>query len=188
MPFCGTRSLSRQVGSLHEIRPLPCGCWSCPDCERRNKKRIRRMMEDGKPDRLVTITARAITGEDPEIALDRLYRVWAQFAREERKRHPSLRLEYLLVPELTKRGWPHLHILVRSNFIAQKRLSDYMLENLGAPVVDVRAVRSLKGVAKYVGKYLTKRPLKMCGRRRFARSRDWIAQADRDARERARRP
>ena len=56
------------------------------------------------------------------------------------------------------RNWhPHLHVLTQGTFFDQKMLSTLWKTVTGdSPVVDIRAVKSKKHVAKYVSKYVTK--------------------------------
>lgn len=67
----------------------------------------------------------------------------------------DLKLPFIAVIEETERGWPHLHILARSIWIDQAWLSAQCEDLLNSPIVDVRRVRSPKGVNLYVTKYIT---------------------------------
>jgi hypothetical protein len=55
------------------------------------------------------------------------------------------------------RWHPHLHILVDGSFIPQRELSDAWLKATGdSCIVDIRAVRSRRQIARYVSKYVAK--------------------------------
>lgn len=66
---------------------------------------------------------------------------------------------YIQVPEFTKSGLAHKHIILRGSYIEQKVLSDMWQEIHGARVVDIRRVKDLHGtrqmgneMAKYMAK------------------------------------
>lgn len=83
------------------------------------------------------------------------------------------KLPFIAFFEATQDGWPHLHILLRAKWIDQKWLSAQADELISAPIVDVRRVKSSRGVARYVTKYVTK-SLKRWGKlKRYYSSRDY---------------
>jgi len=63
---------------------------------------------------------------------------------------------YFKVMEYTKRGRPHLHVIVRGPWFAQSWLSQTWAEIHLSPIVDVRRVKGAMGVAGYLAKYLGK--------------------------------
>jgi hypothetical protein len=66
---------------------------------------------------------------------------------------------YIKVPELTKAGKLHLHILFRGKYIDQKLISHWWSEIHQSSVVDIRAFRPYGGkrrVANYMAKYMSK--------------------------------
>jgi len=102
------------------------------------------------------------------IAINRLF-------KRLRRRFPTHHIEYALVWETTKKGWPHAHILLRAPFIPQPILSRLWAALTGAYIVDVRKVDSRAHAAAYVTKYLTKSPEVPAGFRRFRTSRLYSA-------------
>lgn len=76
---------------------------------------------------------------------------------------------YIRVLEFTQAGEPHLHVLLRGGYICQVLLSRAWAEIHHSPIVDIRAVRSPRGAAGYLGKYLVKDPLS-----RYSWSWDWV--------------
>jgi len=72
--------------------------------------------------------------------------------------------------EATKRGEPHLHILYRGPYIAQRRLSSWLFDLTGAVIADIRAVRSQREVVRYIAKYITKQPAQFGTAKRYWRS------------------
>lgn len=99
-----------------------------------------------------------------------LSRAWRVIVKRLHRLYPSTPIEYLAVVEGTKRGEPHLHILYRGPWVDQRRLSTWMLELTGAPIVDVRAVRGRREAARYVAKYIAKRPEQFGTAKRYWRS------------------
>lgn len=66
---------------------------------------------------------------------------------------------YIKVPELSKNGKQHLHVLFRGKYIAQALVSNWWNELHHAKVVDIRAVnrgRGKKYLASYMAKYMSK--------------------------------
>jgi len=83
-----------------------------------------------------------------------------------RKRYGPFEAAY--VWELTKRGWPHVHLAARSAYIDQRWLSEYWKGLTGASIVHICKVRSHEHAAKYMSKYLLKdmfRTVQLLGRR-----------------------
>lgn len=66
---------------------------------------------------------------------------------------------YIKIPELSKNGKQHLHIIFRGEYIAQAMISELWQELHKAKVVDIRQVnrrRSKKDLAAYMAKYMAK--------------------------------
>jgi hypothetical protein len=103
----------------------------------------------------------------------KLARAWRVVVARARRQLKLSRIEYLAVFEATKRGEPHLHILVRSGFIPQRWLSAQMRDLVGSPVVDIRLVRSARQAAAYVSKYIGKAPHRFATCKRYWKTRGW---------------
>jgi len=79
---------------------------------------------------------------------------------------------YIKVPELSKNGKQHLHVLFRGEYIAQAMLSEWWQEIHKAKVVDIRQVRHKRSkgqLAAYMAKYLSKENFF-----RYSWSWDWV--------------
>jgi len=66
---------------------------------------------------------------------------------------------YIKVPELSKNGKQHLHIIYEGDYIAQAAISEMWLEIHHAKIVDIRkayAGNGNKGLALYLAKYMSK--------------------------------
>jgi hypothetical protein len=87
-----------------------------------------------------------------------------------RRRFPGQSLDYFLVWERTKRGWPHIHILLVAPRVAKRWLSHQWLELTGCYIVDIQQVSSVSHAARYLAKYLAKDPAVPAGYRRWRRT------------------
>lgn len=147
----------------------------------------------------ITLTIRASEGEIRSAVSVR--RVWEQLLRRLKDRNPTL--NWIKVIEITKKGTPHLHLVVSGIGNRKDRCDDYpkysaayikkscgedcllhewgkiWYEKTGAFVIDVRKVHSSEGMAFYLAKYLSKQlpsraVLQDLGfTRRWSRSRNW---------------
>lgn len=90
---------------------------------------------------------------------------------------------YFAFLEKTKRGEPHLHILLRLPFVPQDWISEQMADLARSPVVWIEAIKGAKHAVAYVTKYVTKAPAQWGNKKRYWRSRNWmINQSDQDER------
>lgn len=85
-------------------------------------------------------------------------------------------LPYFAFLERTKRGEPHLHILIRSPYIPQDWLSEQMDDMLGSPIVWIEKIENSKHAIAYVTKYVTKAPAQWGNKKRYWQSRNWAPQ------------
>lgn len=81
------------------------------------------------------------------------------------------RLEYLVVIEAHASGWPHLHILCRSQWIAQKWLSTQLLDVLKSPICYVQRLTKRAQIGAYVAKYCGKCAHKFGNTKRYWQTR-----------------
>lgn len=89
-------------------------------------------------------------------------------------------LQYFAVVERHKSGRPHLHILLRCDFIPQAWLSAEMNRLAGSPIVDIRPVHGTKQAAAYVAKYIGKAPARFGSARSYWYTRDWAPPSPND--------
>lgn len=127
--------------------------WEPTPKSRRCYHRVISGIERGGRLRFLTLTA---SNQSPDTA-QRSFR-----ALYMRLRRRGLVKGYIKVPELSKNGKQHLHVLFRGEYIEQALISHWWQEIHHAKVVDIRAVgyhRSKKGLASYMAKYLSKENL-----------------------------
>lgn len=100
---------------------------------------------------------------------------WTRVMRDLRRRYPEVRLEFVRVRELQKRGAEHVHALIRGvGFVPQRELVTIATEAGFGRIVWVRDVQDRKAAASYLGSYLAKsRQVFPKGARVFSASRSW---------------
>lgn len=134
--------------------PLPCKKWSCRYCAQIKVNDLARRTEKAKPNRLLTLTVDTKLWDDPRAAFDGTRRQVSELARKVRKDYSEF--EYLRVTELTRGGWPHYHLLVRSPYLPQPKIKSIWKGLTGATIVDLRKVQNKLDTFFYLVKYLSK--------------------------------
>jgi len=149
---------SMMVFSLTHEAPvlfvIPCNTWSCRYCAQRKIKRLAIRVQAAEPNRLLTLTVDPALYKSPKEAWEKTRREVPILARRLRKKFQEC--EYLRVTEVTKRGWPHYHLLVRSPYIPHSVVKGYWAEQTGAKIVDLRQVTKTFRAYQYLVKYLSK--------------------------------
>lgn len=117
---------------------------------RRCYHRVISGIERGGQLRFLTLTS---SNDSPDLC----QRSWRILLMRLRRR--GLVKGYIKVPELSKNGKQHLHVLFRGSYIEQALLSKWWQEIHKAKIVDVRKVRpprDRRALASYMAKYLSK--------------------------------
>ncbi len=133
---------------------LPCRRWSCRLCSTEKIQKLARSVRVAKPNRLLTLTIDPSLYDNPADSWNRTRRKVPLLVRGLRKSYGEV--EYLRVTEVTKRGWPHYHLLVRSGFLPQPVVAKRWKEMTGARIVDLRKVTRSFSAYTYLVKYLSK--------------------------------
>lgn len=150
-----------------------CKGWDCVDCSAVKKRKLRRQILAGEPNKFATFTLRPLAGEYPVEMRKRLSACFNIFIRRT-KRHFNLKsLPFLAVVEAHESGFPHIHVFLRCDFIPQKWIKRAWQEITGAFKVDIRQIRNQNGAARYATKYVTKAPARYLKMPRYWSSRDW---------------
>lgn len=124
--------------------------WVPTQKSRRCYHRVISGIERGGELRFLTLTA---SNQSPDLA-QHSFRVLYY-----RLRRRGLIRGYIKVPEMSKNGKQHVHVLFRGSYIDQRLISHWWEEIHQAKVVDIRKVgyrRSKRNLASYMAKYLTK--------------------------------
>lgn len=144
-------SLSHQAEVLFA---LPCKTWACPVCSRQKIKQLALMVQAAAPNRLLTLTVDPSLYLSPLQAWQRTRKCVPLLIRKLRLKFGSI--EYLRVTEVTKNGWPHYHLLVRSGYLPHAVVKRYWSDLTGAKIVDLRQVKKSFSAYMYLVKYLSK--------------------------------
>lgn len=134
--------------------PLPCKQWKCRWCAERKIHDLARRTEKAKPNRLLTLTVDTKLWDSPRAAFDGTRRKVSELSRRVRTWRDEF--EYLRVTELTRGGWPHYHLLVRSPYLPHPKIRDIWKDLTGAAIVDLRQVKGNLDSFYYLVKYLSK--------------------------------
>jgi len=167
MSLCGQWTLVKDQGVERRAKPLPCRSWHCPDCAPRRKAQLQALAASGDPNRFITLTINPTVGSSQEERLKILSHAWKTIVKRLRYHHPQEPIQYLALVEATKNGEPHLHILYRGPYVKQSLLSEAMEEIAASPIVDIRRIRGLREVIRYVAKYVTKAPAQFGTSKRY---------------------
>lgn len=133
---------------------LSCRRWSCPVCSQTKIRKLAFGVRKAKPTRLLTLTIDPALYDSPKHAWESTRKQVPLLIRTLRKRFGEI--EYLRVTEVTKRGWPHYHLLVRSGFLPHAVVKQLWGELTGARIVDLRQVKRSFEAYTYLVKYLSK--------------------------------
>ena len=136
------------------VYALPCNRWSCRHCARRRTRSLACRTELAQPNRLVTLTVDPSLYSDPREAFDLTRRQVPEWVKL--MRHRFGEVEYLRVTELTKAGWPHYHMLIRSKYIPHPVAKAAWQDLTGASIIDIRQVKEKFNTYFYLLKYLSK--------------------------------
>ena len=172
--FCTDWTLRQERAEGTYYEPLPCRCWTCERCQPRRRRELITHACDGEPKLLITLTSNPDRGKTPDWRARCLVAAWRKVRTRAIKKYGYSRIPFFAVFEATKRGEPHLHILVRARWIDQAWLSKQMTTLNGAPICDVRRIQDSGRAAAYVSKYIGKEPHHFAGTKRYWRSLDYL--------------
>lgn len=139
------------------------------------KRKLVYRLRDQKVHSLLTLTSNPKYHNSPEAAFRSMSVAVNRLWKRLRRAYPDAELEYFLVWERTKAGWPHAHLLIRAPFIPQAALSSIWAELTGAPIVDIRQIHQASQAIAYIAKYLAKDPQAPDGMKKYRCSRRFFA-------------
>lgn len=155
---------------------IRCKRWGCRHCGQRKVTHLGWRCEDAQPNRLITLTVNNPLWESPRSAYDGTKGRVTQLATRLRRQHGEF--EYMKVLEVTRLGWPHYHLIVRSKYIPHSTISGIWGDLTGATIVDVRQIKKRQDVYFYVVKYLSKQKYIPWTNRRVSWSREFFPPND----------
>ncbi|MBA7536904.1 hypothetical protein ES705_29169 [subsurface metagenome] len=133
---------------------VPCKSWDCENCGPRKRTIWIQRLTAGKPEREITLTCPVGKFATPFAAAVAMKEAWRKLTAK--IRHVWGPFQYALVFKLTKKGVPHIHVLCRGSYIAQKWLSSQWDKAGIGPVVYIQSVKGEKLHAAHACKYLAK--------------------------------
>lgn len=164
----------KQFVTHSTVSPLRCRCWHCENCVGGRLRELAELCKAGRPTTFLTFTVRAVDDDRQGERAKLIKWAWTNLRRLICRHYKTTHIPFVAIFEQTERGEPHLHILARMGFVDQKWLSAQWERMTGAFRVDIRAIRSQRGIARYVSKYVSKAPVMWAGTKRYWRSLDWI--------------
>ena len=124
--------------------------WHPTPKSRRCYHRVISGIERGGQLRFLTLTSSNLSPDTCQRSFRALYM---------RLKRRNLMEGYIKVPELSKNGKQHLHVLFRGSYIDQQLISHWWQELHQAKIVDIRKVNyggSKQRIANYMAKYMSK--------------------------------
>lgn len=173
MPFCTSHTIVLEKPQALAFRPLYCKRWSCDTCAPRRKLQLIRDCKSGRPTAFLTLTVNPAYGLSPSHRAQMLVLSWRKLRKRLLDGNKKMKVPFIAVFETTKAGEPHLHLLLRTDWIDQRVISAHQEFEMGAPVVWIKKVANQKHAANYVSKYAGKNPKSFVGCKRYYRSKDW---------------
>ena len=172
--LCSEFLLVKPGDGFEDVKPLPCDRWSCPYCAPRRRQALIAQAMAGEPNKILTLTISPKVGTSPTDRRRLLHDAWKRLVKRILRRFKWKRLPYMAFIEKTERGEPHLHILLRCDYIPQRWLSTQMAQMLNSPVVWIEQVKGTAKAIAYVTKYVGKAPAQFGTAKRYWVSRDWL--------------
>jgi hypothetical protein len=171
--MCGVGSLVYDSESHVDIKPSACRSWGCETCGPVRKAKCEIHMRLGQPDKFLTLTCRPEPDQTPTQRRGVMGKAFAELMRMWH-RHTGRKPEYYVVVEETKRGEPHLHVLMRADPVPQRLIAEWWKKLTGWFVVWVKDVKDASKHARYLGKYLGKGMKRFGASKRYWSSRNWL--------------
>lgn len=171
--FCEEWSLVKTRAEVLTLAPLKCRRWNCPECQPERQRQLRGKAKAGNANSFLTLTVNPAELDTPLQRAAAVVRAWRLLRLRAMRRWKLKRLPFLAVFEATKKGEPHLHILMRAPFIPQVWISEQMKDLTNAPICDIRRIKNQGMAAAYVTKYIGKAPYKFGTLKRYWCSQDW---------------
>ena len=180
MVLCREWTKVKHQRGIAVAEPLKCRCWSCDYCYPIRLRQLKGLARAGLPDTFLTLTVNPAYGLTPDERARGLAKAWRLIRKRAMRRYGYKAIPFLAVFEKTKRGEPHLHILMRVKWLDQRWVSKVMEALIGAPIVDIRRIQSVRKAAAYIAKYVGKDPSAFEGCKRYWRSQDWEPKVAKD--------
>jgi hypothetical protein len=170
-PKCERVRLVNQ--STGEIGGFPCKSWYCDICAPRQLRRAQRhiglgLEEDARAERPKFLTLTSRPGELPHESASLLTDRYANVRRHLTRSFPGASIEYAGVPERTRAGALHFHVIVRGVPFMPQAVWSRLAERFGfGRIVWIAAVKGERGMTSYLTKSLSAYMTKDLSRHRW---------------------
>ena len=133
---------------------LSCKQWDCRYCAPIKIRKLAAQTRDARPNRLLTLTIDPSLWASPLDSFDGTRHSVPEMITRLRRKYGEI--EYFRVTEITKKGWPHYHLLIRSDYLPHEQVQHVWQSLTGATIVDIRQVKNSFDSCNYLTKYLSK--------------------------------
>lgn len=171
--YCTDLTFVNHSDTAGTINALRCKKWDCPHCRPVNRQRVMRKAAEGHPNLFMTLTCDPERYETPEEAARDMKRGLVALRRRIERKWKVKNIPFIVVYERTKKGWPHMHLLMRAPYMHWKVLRGMWNDITGAFEVDVREIKKRSSVLFYVTKYIGKDLARFEGCKRWWRSHNY---------------
>lgn len=152
---------------------LRCKKWGCETCHQMNRMKVMHAARKGEPNLFMTLTCDPAQYSSPDEAARDMKRGLVALRRRIERKWKVKRIPFIVVFEKTKKGWPHMHLLLRAPYMHWKVLRAMWKDISGAHQVDVRFIKKKSQVLFYVTKYIGKDLAAFEGCKRWWRSHNY---------------
>lgn len=182
MGYCTERSLVKHQSHAITVSTLRCRSWGCAYCAPERVKALKAIANQGQPKIFLTLTIRKSRFPTPDAQARELARGWRMLRQWLCRKLSRKSIPFMAVIEKHKSGWPHLHLLLSTNYIHHDLIRKWWVARFDSPMVFISRLHNPKRAAKYVTKYLSKAPEKFEGVKRYWRSKDYKPPSPEDRR------
>lgn len=174
---------------------VTCKRWGCPYCAIRKIRRLAWMSRNACPNKLITVTVSTHRYATPTAAWEKMAPAWPELVRYARRNFGDV--QYLRILELTKKGTPHFHSMVRSRFLPHQVLLNEWRRLIGEPDeppqdsdepeeyagLNIKAIDKSFATFRYLVKYLCKLKKLEWTDRHVSYSREFFREEDKEKTE-----
>ena len=171
--LCTEKSLVKHDGGPIIVHPLRCKCWACSECGPIKHRDLQWKARRGEPTIFLTLTIRRGYRPTPDEQAQEFvigFRRLRQWLERKLKRP---KMQFIAIFEQHKSGWPHLHVLIRGNYIDQRIIVRWWKARYASHRIDIRRAKNPRQAASYVTKYVAKAPERFGTCRRWWCSQGW---------------
>lgn len=173
MSYCTGLSIVKDYAGHKTIATLRCKRWSCPDCGPRRALDLRWRARNARPTKFLTLTIRKGMFPTPDEQAAQMVEGWKLLRQYLCRLYGWKAIPFIAIFEKHKSGWPHLHILMRCDYVPQRVIRDWWQARFQSHMVWIEKIDSPAKAAKYISKYVSKAPEAFAHCKRYWASHDY---------------